>query len=199
MLHSNYNYYFSVLVLGQGCTIALQLQQNNYWLSCSENNYCNGATCPGIFFEGSDWSNCESEVFQIYHASGRGDIVNGDLVGLYYANEQKWFSMYQGKGNKQSCPGLPNIDYGFHLEDSWRYCGAEVFQIYAKGKFLGETITDQDTITLYYPVGKANVLFLPDEVTLSTCMLERSNHLYPPTDIAFDQCNNESVEITIYD
>ena len=74
------------------------------------------------------------------------DLVKfGDFVGLFYPHEDKWFSMYQNTGHKQTCPGsTPTEQYGFHRQDSWFYCGAEVFQVFAKGKANGVQITDQD-------------------------------------------------------
>ena len=186
-------------VLGQGRTIGLQLLQNDLWVGCA-GRVCAGATCPGVFFEGSDWQNCWGEVFEIYRALGSGNIVSGDFVGLYYPRERKWFSMWEGYGRKLTCPGAPSQEYGFEDEDRWYLCGGEVFRVYAKGKSIGDTITDQDTLSFYYyTVDIKNVRFLPNGINLSECMLDLSDRKRPPSNHAFDQCKYESVEITIYD
>jgi hypothetical protein len=185
-------------VLGNGCTVALQLNENHLWLGCA-GGHCLGAPCPGKFFEGADWTKCWGEVFQLYRALGPGNIVVGDFVGLYYKREGKWFSMLNGKGLKSTCPGSPNSQSGFSELEKWFICGGEVFQIYAKGKGLGAEIKDQDAITLYVPLTTRNVKFLQQEDIYSTCIMEKSGYNRPPSNEAFDQCPSESVEITIYD
>ena len=141
---------FSFPVLRSGCTIGLQLNQNNLWLGCYEQT-CNGALCPGKFFEGNERSRCFGEVFRIYRARGPGHIVNGDFVGLYYIAQNTWFSMYRGKGGKSSCPGIATAAHGFADLSKWFLCGAEVFQIFVKGRRMSERITDQDDVALYTP------------------------------------------------
>ena len=191
--------YVSGTVLEQGCTVGLQLLQNDLWLGCPQ-QYCIGKTCPGVCFDGADWNNCWGEVFKMYHSYGAGPIRSGDFVGLFYPRENKWFSMYQNRGHKQTCPGsTPTVEFGFHRQDSWYYCGAEVFQVFAKGKANGVPITDQDLLTFYFPAAYSVVKFLPDQVITSSCMIDQSSHALPPTVNAYDQCKWESVEITIFD
>ena len=64
------------------------------------------------------------------------------------------------------------------------------------GKRIGDTITDQDNIALFFPIKQTYVSFLPTEHILSSCMVERSNNIRPPTNDAFDMCPYDSVEIT---
>ena len=184
---------FIYIVLRQGCRVALQLVQNNLWLGCAGGN-CVGAPCPGKFFEGTDINNCWGEVFHMFRARGAGNILSGDYVGLYYPREGRWFSIWNGRGHKEPCPGSPSTTYGFQASDKWYWCGGEVFQVFAKGKANGAHITDQDTLAFYYPCGHKFVSFQPGQMVLSGCM-----NSCPPSYTHFDRCVSESVEITIYD
>lgn len=184
------------IVLAQGSTVSLQLMQNDRWLDCAGDR-CNGAGCPGLFFEGNDLKNCQGEIFKMYRASGSGSILSGDFVGLYYPHGKQWFSMFNGRGHKQGCPGKPSTTLGFERIRNWLHCSAEVFQVYAKGKPEGAEITDQDTISLYYPNSRNNVVFKTDEIVLDTCMMKKSGDSRPPSNHAFDVCTNMAVEITI--
>ena len=187
-------------MLGHGCTVALQLMLKDFWLGCPfPDDKCAGAGCPQLYFEGNDWTRCWGEVFRLYRAVGPGNILNGDFVGLYYPRENKWFSMFQGFGRLLTCPGNPSTAHGFQDFQKWFQCGAEVFQIYAKGKPIRATITDQDTISLYYPTDIRNVVFGTNGAALSQCMLEKSSFSLPPNNQAFDECKYMSVDITIRD
>ena len=183
-------------VLTHGSTIALQLMQNDFWFGCSGVR-CAGSQCPGVFFEGTDWTHCWGEVFRMYRAAGRGHILNGDFVGLHYIRENRWFSMFQSYGRKLTCPGSPSATYGFQNFQKWLMCGSEVFRVYAKGKPYRAPITDQDTISLFFPSGKQHVVFRTNGVVLSRCMLERSGYSQTPSNRAYDECKYMSVEITI--
>ena len=189
---------FSFPVLRSGSTIGLQLNQNNFWLCCFAQT-CYGGACPGKFFEGNERRRCYGEVFRIYRARGPGHIVNGDFVGIYYVAQRTWFSMYRGKGGKSSCPGIATAAHGFADLSKWFLCGAEVFQIFAKGKQMGERITDQDDVALYTPCALQTVHFTQPRMTFSKCMMKATNHAFPINDAAFDKCPFESVEITIFD
>lgn len=177
----------------QGGTIGIQMYRTKYkWLSCKD-EYCSTGTCPNLFMEGNDWDNCGDNVFQVYHPSGPGTILVGDLVGLYYPADQKWFSMYQHKGHKQPCPGTPNIFTGFENADLWKGCGAEIFQIFAMGKHPGQVIENHDIITLYFTAANQYVRLdyssegYPDT---SECPIQNPNNFY-------DVCQYEVLEITV--
>lgn len=176
-----------------GSTFALQLMQKDHWFTCVRSK-CGGATCPQLFFRGSDWNNCGGEVFQMYRAAGPGPILTGDFVGLYYPRENSWFSMWQGWGRKLTCPGKPSTNLGFQDQERWYRCPGEVFRVYAEGKPEGAEINDQDTLSLYYPFSQKYVAFKITEVALDGCPVKRSK---PPSDQAFDECKYMSVDITI--
>ena len=178
--------------------LGLQLMINDQWLRCL-NPHCDGAPCPGVFFEGHDIKRCYGEVFRMYRAAGHGNILNGDFVGLHFPHQNNWLSLLLGKGHTNTCPGNPHGTFGFQDFTRWFKCSGEVFQVYVKGKKLGTPIVDQDTLSLYYPGGIKNVIFKPDGVTLSTCMLDKSGFTRPPSNQAFDECKYMGVEITILD
>ena len=101
--------------------------------------------------------------------------------------------MYSNRGHKQvQCPGYPNKIYGFHREDSWIYCGSEVFRIHAEGKLDAEIIEDQDHITLYYPSGGRYLRLDTGVPSLGICPGK-----YPPHPLAYDRCFGEVFEITL--
>ena len=70
--------------------------------------------------------------------------------------------------------------------EKWFECGVEVFQVFAKGKEYGETITDQDTLSFCYPLVHTYVKFLIDQVVALQCMLEKSDFSRPLSDEAFE-------------
>ena len=80
------------------------------------------------------------------------------------------------------------------LYSSWSWCGGEVFQVFAKGKANGATITDQDTLAFFYPCGYKFVSFQANQMLLSVCI-----NSCPPSSAHFDRCTAETVEITILD
>jgi hypothetical protein len=185
-------------VLDHGSTAALQMLQNNHWFTCF-GSLCTSTTCPGRFFDGDDWIHCWGAVYRIVRPRGAGHILTGDFVGLYFPRGSNWFSASNGGGHRANCPGTFNEEYGFESLEKWFECGGEVFQVFAKGKGYGETITDQDTLSFYYTVDRTYVQFLTDTVVTSQCMLEKSGNKRPPSDEAFDKCLSDSVEITIAD
>lgn len=83
---------------------------------------CAGSQCPGVFFEGTDWTRSFGEVFQIFHPAGPGRILNGDFVGLYFLCDNKWFSMWHGRGHEQDCPGKASTDFSFQDMMRWLHC-----------------------------------------------------------------------------
>ena len=120
-------------------------------------------------------------------------------MGLYYIRENQWFSIDDQSSRKSACPGDPNPTIGFHSFLAWLQCGTEVFRVFAKGKGDGATITDQDTLMFYVPIGKEYVQFLNDKVATDKCPFVVSGNQVPPSNDAFDHCVNEGVEITIFD
>ena len=81
------------------------------WLGCPGHT-CRGATCPRMIFTGADWNKCSGEVFQIYRPLGRGSIMSGDFVGLYYRHSRRWLSLVGNRAHTQTCPGSLNPDTG---------------------------------------------------------------------------------------
>ena len=172
----------------------IQYEKNSY-LMCPPMGlgYCSTSTCPGMNIDTTDWTQCSENVFQLYHSNGPGVIRVGDYVAFYFPTARKWFSMYRNLGHLQSqCPGLPNRIYGFHREDSWEYCGSEVFRIHAEGKLDRQTIEDQDAITLYFPDGGQ---YLGLDTAIPSC--SGCPGTYPPNPTAYDTCVGEAFEILL--
>lgn len=176
-----------------GAKIALQpLYDKQAWLSC-ENQVCGKATCPPLFTNGGDWSKCAGEVFQIFRAAGPGSVKVGDVVGFYIADE--WFSMVRGKGQRATCPGTPTINYGFATKDKWRQCYGEVFQIYAKGKSIGDAIENHDYINIYYVHDKKWVGLVGNYPPgFATCPGE----IQPPPPDRYTKCWGEAFELWLH-
>jgi len=168
----------------------IQYDKNSY-LKCppSGSGDCSRSTCPGMKMDTTDWTNCGENVFRIYHKNGPGVIRVGDYVAFYFPAAQKWFSMYQNQGHLQiDCPGNPTMEYGFHREDSWEHCGAEIFRIHAEGKKSGQIIQNQDIIILYYPVGKQYLKLGAGIPILHSC---------PGIHSLYDKCPGEVFEIRL--
>ena len=52
-----------------------------------------------MIMTGDDWNTCHGEIFQIYRATGSGQVRAGDLVGLHYPNTPgKWLGCPKGCG-----------------------------------------------------------------------------------------------------
>ena len=179
-----------------GARIALQpLYQKLVWLGCA-GNLCGKASCPRLFMEGRDWYTCWGEVFEIYRLNGEGPVKVGDLVGFNYPRERgKWFALSGGRGHKEGCPGVPNIKYGFHSRHAWNACWGEVFQIYAKGKNIGDSIQNHDAITVYYVRGKKWVGLVGSHPDLRTC----PGTTRPPPPDRYDRCWGEIFELWLQD
>lgn len=143
--------------------------------------------------EGDDWTNCWGEVFHIYRMNGPGSVTVGDVIGLFYPREGNWFSMAGGVGHKNPCPGSPTNASGFENEDNWFHCWGEVFRIYARGKSIGQIITDHDHITLFFIQSKTKWVGLVDELDadLRTC----PGTVRPPPDENYDICWGEIFEL----
>ena len=104
-----------------------------------------------MYFEGNDWSTCTVNTFRIYRARGPGEVLVGDLVGIYLQNESgKWLSCRSATCGKNTCPGVATIDHGFAIEEHWYRCYGEVFKIYARGRNTSEPIMPKDDIFLNY-------------------------------------------------
>ena len=180
--------YPSCNTVAQGATIALQpLYQKLNWLGCAGNR-CGKAGCPRLFMEGKDWHSCWGEVFQIYRQSGPGTVKVGDVVGIYYPRGQKWFG--QGVG-KQGCPGNPTMQHGFESAQHWGRCWGEVYQIYARGKRIGESIESHDAIAIYHIRFKRWVGLVGQNSDLRTC----PGGTGPPPPDRYEACWGEIFEI----
>ena len=180
--------------LESGSTIALRIYNNNWfslWLELSASSHC-----PIRCFDNC-WVPCQGEVLQIYRMEGPGTVHSGDTVGIYYPLGKTWFSMYEGEGHKDKCPGTPNIETGFHTRQLWYKCWGEVFLVFAKGKNNGEQITAGDRLALFYPAEHSHVRFSTNQSTLSQCMLEKSGGSIQPSNRAYDECLEDSVLLTI--
>lgn len=144
--------------------------------------------------DATDWNKCTENVFRIYHSNGKGAIRVGDYVAFYFPVANKWFSMYQNVGHLQfQCPGNPHEIYGFHREDSWQHCGAEIFRIHSAGKHDGQIIKDRDPITLYFPDEDEYLRLDTTNPSISTC----PGNDFPPTPPAYDTCIGEVFEIRL--
>ncbi len=151
-MESHFQFY-SHIAITQGSTIGLQaLYSKRDWMSCglAHGPYCGKATCPQLYMDPSDWINCYGEVFQIYRMAGSGDVIVGDIVGIYYPKTSNWYSLASPQALLAGCPGQPTIANGFRDHLRWFTCFGEVFKIYAYGKDVGDTIFAHDHVTLCY-------------------------------------------------
>ena len=190
--NAHYGLYLPAAVIQQGNTIALQLLYNRHsWLGCA-GNPCGKASCPGIYMEGGDWTNCWGEVFRIYRLHGPGTVAVGDLVGIYYPRESgKWLGCAGSLCGKAGCPGQPTTEYGFENPEKWFQCYGEVFKIYARGKSLGEPIEAYDDVMLYYLSGQNWVGLAGDRVNHAGC----PGTIRPPPNERYEVCWGENFEI----
>lgn len=165
------------------------IRASNTYLRCPTwSYYCFGST---TYYSGRG----ADSVFQIYHPYGPGPIRVGDFVGLYSPPNRKWFSMYQGSGHKQSCPGSPRYWWsGFSSYSHWFYCGSEVFRIYARGRGPGQEIRSGDTISLHSS-SRGGFLRVSNKCFphVSTC-LQRYWH---NQNYAYSVCHGEAFQIYI--
>ena len=189
------------LVLEQGSGVALKLLTGYHlWFSCWYYQNCHTDPCPGHEFDDSERIPCRGEAFKMYRALGPGEIRTGDFVGLYYPEEGNWFAVTNGVGQKSSCPGAPTMNDGFSSYGKWVECGDSAFQVYAKGKVTGEKITDKDILAFYHPglTEKTYVEFLSNSIGTSTCLRDAANNIRPPPSSAYDNCVDNTVQLTIY-
>ena len=133
----------------------------------------------------------------IYRREGPGTVHSGDIVGIYYPHEDKWFSMYRGQGHKGACPGSPNIETGFSEDSLWSTCSPTVFLVFAEGKSNGEQIVAGDRLAFFYPANPNHVQFSATQVTLSQCMREKSTSSSKPSNYAFIACEEEILWLAI--
>ena len=173
--------------------MAFQAYVKHDWLGCSTTTTsCSKSACPLLYMEGNDWNTCRENVFQIFRAHGHGDVAVGDLVGLYLTRESgKWIDCNQTTCIKSNCPGIANYEYGFDTREKWYRCYGSVFKIYAQGKQLGETITDQDDIMLFYLQGLNWICTLCHTNHHATC----PGTTRPPPYSKFDACWGEVYKI----
>ena len=141
---------------------------------------------------GSDWTRCWGEVFQIYRASGPGQVRVGDLVGLHYPHESgRWLGCPGSNCFKAACPGHPTTTYGFASQEHWYWCFGEVFKVYAKGKSNGAIINAGDDIMLYYLQQQLWVDLDDGDAQKSSCV----GTIRPPPFSKFDVCSSETFTI----
>ena len=139
------------------------------FLGCA-GKYCAGAKCPGMYFEGTEWSKCWGEVFRIFRMRGPGRVVAGDVIAINYPRETgTWFGCAGKYCGKARCPGNPTSAHGMSSEEKWYQCWGEVFKIYARGKPLGAPIYAHDHIMLYYVNGKSWVGLVDRYPNKRTC------------------------------
>ena len=182
-------------VLESGSIIALQIYDQR-WLSLSS-TYSSSSNCPGVTFNVDDWTRCPGEVLAIYRMKGPGPVLSGDTVGIYYPNGKTWFSMSSGRGHKDSCPGVPNINTGFNRDSLWVKCWGDVFTVYAKGKSDGDQITRGNRLAFYFPADPSHVSFNTGDTTLSQCMRRLSDNNSKPSACAFEACTEDIVRVAI--
>ena len=185
-------YYLNNAAVFHGDTVGFQrLYNKNNWLGCPDYK-CNRKPCPRLYMEGSDWTTCWGEVFQIYRKSGPGALRVGDIVGIYYPREGNWLSLNLGFGHKHPCPGHPSHAHGFSGPEKWTKCWGEVFEIYARGKGMGATISSHDHVTIFYRQDRKWVGLVGDHhVDLRTC----PGSVCPPPDHIYDKCWGEIFEL----
>ena len=101
----------------------------NTWMGCTSNTKCKKRSCPGTTSEGGNFTKCHSEIFRIYSRSST--IKNGDLVMLYYPNNDKYVSIegenYEADTSLNFCPGMTPPAYL-----SYAICSKNVFRIHRK-------------------------------------------------------------------
>ena len=191
-----YNFFCIHLVVVQGSTIALQsVFDKRTWMSCFTDD-CKKSGCPKLYMDPDDWTNCWGEVFQIYRQDGTGNILVGDVIGIHYPREHgQWFSMYEGKGHKNECPGAPNLNTGFSSPNKWSDCWGETYRIYARGqdgnvKPALQPIQEHDIIMLCLSKEHKFVSF-SDVFGLNTCPMGS----VPPPANKYDECWGEVAEL----
>lgn len=187
-------HHYNYAAITHGTTIALQVVfMKMTYLSCRSRN-CNRYSCPHLYMDKGDWTNCYGEVFEIYRRKGAGLVRVGDDIGLYYPRESgKWFGCAGSKCNKATCPGKHSCNNGFSTPDRWNVCWGEVFKIYARGKLNGEVIRVHDHILLYYPRAK-NWIGVSGRGGYAEHRTCPGGRLPPPAD-KFDRCWGEIFEL----
>lgn len=178
--------------INSGNIIALQATERYKWVSCWSNK-CDTRTCPGLNMRevDSDYKRCLGEVFQIYRANGPGEVLVGDKVGIYYIHDKKWFGCYGSTCTKAPCPGAPTMEHGFSSVNRWKKCVGEVFQIYARGKNVGDIIHNKDDIRIYYPAGKDWVSHWQGTMHRNAC----PGKTLPPDVANYEGCWGETFKI----
>ena len=127
-------------------------------------------------------------MFRIYK-NPSGHIQVGDKVGLYFPIKGKWFSCWDSNCDTKPCPSTPHWYYGFANRHKWQVCSGEIFQIYARGKNVGDYISHQDAIMLCYPY-QSNWVSLHESrhsAHKQTC----PGSTLPPPLAKWDACNGE--------
>ena len=177
----------------QGDTIALQSVNRYLWLGCAQDP-CGEASCPTVYFVENDWNRCAGEVFQIYRASGPGEIRVGDLVGIYYPHEiRRWLGCSGNVCRRSTCPGQPTAAHGFATQDRWNTCRGDVFRIYANGKSDNTSLNSGDDIFLYHVDANSWVSIVSGNAVIK--QLSCPGHSLPPAHSTYDRCHKELFRI----
>ena len=180
--------------LTQGSTVSLQLlYSKREWYSCylGSGRQCVRSTCPGLYLNDVDLTNCWGEVFQIYRKDGPGFVRVGDIVGFHYPRQSgNWLSLWECNGRTLPCPGTPTSANGFSSDNAWFQCWGEVFRIYARGKSNGEVITSNDNVFIYHIAYNQFLSFVEGTPKCATCPGPA-----PPTQDKYEPCWGENFEI----
>ena len=187
-------------VINHSDRIALKYGKNQ-WLECNGN--CASSDCPGLVMDRDDWTDCRDETFRIYRMGGRyrSDIIQcGSYVALYQGftvSSGAWLGCANTRCSIGTCPGLPSIGIGNGIvgihNKVFQTCWGEVFIIYARGKTLGEPITENDYIMLYYPRDQNYVSLWPNQPYAhhETC----PGTARPPGTDKYNDCVGEVLQI----
>lgn len=183
------------LALNHGSTVFLQLKYSKRnWVSCfngGEEN-CIKATCPGLYLTTPSVSACSGGSFQVYRKNGPGQIHVDDVVAFHYPRQSgSWLSLFNCVGHLNPCPGAPTVLYGMSSDDTWSRCWGEVFKIYAKDKAVGQVITSNDDVFLYYPGGDTYFSFGGANPSCTGC----PGTVRPPDAAKYNSCWGENLEI----
>ncbi len=174
--------------LYSGEAVTLQTTTQHRWLSCAGNIPCHTtSSLPGLSYTEDE------EVFELYRVFGPGTVKAGDFVGFHYPNENgKWLGCANWECAKSSCPGNPSPQSGFDDTTKWRRCYGEVFQVFARGKAVGEAVNDGDDITLLYVHGKD---WLSHQEGIAHRYTGCLGAEQPPADASYNRCSGETFKI----
>ncbi len=125
--------------------------------------------------------------------SGPGELVVGDLVGLFYeeGNKWGWLGCPSTRCARFSCPGHPNMATGFSSPEKWLTCDGEVFILYARGRKLGDAVQEHDNIVLFQRSAQKWLELGDYYLTHSDCL----GVLRPPLPDKYELCWRTVLEV----